>query len=203
MKKIAKIKSPWIGIKGLEKILQNFDVTNEFKLQFISFERVGELQEIFFLIKKYLHEYPIEDDKTLDLIRNELEYFSQMLGEVKREWEDCIYEIDMISQKLKKDEIKSRAPSNASAFKNELLFNPKNLELNVPKKLNGKEEIEFAKLLFEISKSRIVKIEDTRAKPGGGLFVSLLGKPGYVEAIKLKRLVALGLEVWPGKNFLI
>ena len=83
-----------------------------------------------------------------------------------------------------------------------MLGNPKELEKNVRKKLNVKEEIEFAKLLFEISKSRNVKIEDTRDKPGGGLFVSLLGKPGYVEAIKLNRLVTLGLEVWPGRNFL-
>ena len=68
--------------------------------------------------------------------------------------------------------------------------------------LTDKEKIEFSRLLFEISKSRNIKIEDTRGRPGGGLFASLLSKPGHVEAIKLRRLVELGLEIWPGRNFL-
>ena len=50
MRKIVKIKSPWTGIEELGKILEEFDAKNEYKFQFISVERVGELQEIFFLL---------------------------------------------------------------------------------------------------------------------------------------------------------
>jgi hypothetical protein len=203
MKKNLKIKSPWNGIEELKKKLESFEVGNAYKFQFTSLDRISELQEIFFLIKTYLNECSINDENNLKLLKNELDFFSSLLGEVQREWEDCIAEVELISQKLQVDKASPDETSMQSDMAFGFVVNEQvNTKLVVRKNLNIKEQIEFSKLLSEIAKSRNVKIEDTRGRPSGGLFVSLLAKPGHVESIKLKRLVALGLEIWPGKHYL-
>jgi hypothetical protein len=203
MKKNLKVKSPWYGIEEIKKKLENFEVGIAYKFQFTSLDRISELQEIFFLIKTYLNECSIDNENNLKLLKNELDYFSSQLREVQREWEDCIAEVELISQKLQVDKSYSDETSLHTEVPLGFVKDEQvNVTLVVRTRLSNKEEIEFSKLLYEIGKSRNVKVEDTRGRPGGGLFVSLLAKPAHVESIKLKRLVELGLEIWPGKHFL-
>ncbi len=199
MNKKVKIKSAWIGLESIEELLKNFDPGLEYKFQFTSVDRLTELQQIFFLIKNHIQDCKITNENKLVQLKDELNLFRGFLSEIQREWEDCISEIDLISKTIRLEvEQLPDSPVQIQNDENETQKEHKKLPINLTKQ----EKNEFSKLLFEISKSRNVKIEDTRDKRGGGLFLSLLAKPAELEAIKLKRLVELGLEIWPGKNFL-
>ena len=199
MSKKSKEKTVWTGVESIGELLVNFDAGLEYKYQFTSVDRLIELQEMFFLIKKYLQNCKIDNEEKLAQLKEELEIFRGFLSGIQREWEDCISEIDLISKNIRLKVMESPVlPVQIDSFENKV----NNGSKCYPIVLSEQESKEFSDLLFYISKSRNVKIEDTRSKPGGGLFLSLLSKPGHVEAIKLKRLVELGLEIWPGRNFL-
>ena len=199
MSKKSKEKSAWTGVESIGELLVNFDAGLEYKYQFTSVDRLIELQEMFFLIKKYLRNCKIDNEEKLAQLKEELEIFRGFLSGIQREWEDCISEIDLISKNIRLKVMESPVlPVQIDSFENKV----NNGSKCYPSVLSEQESKEFSDLLFYISKSRNVKIEDTRSKPGGGLFLSLLSKPGHVETIKLKRLVELGLEIWPGRNFL-
>ena len=68
--------------------------------------------------------------------------------------------------------------------------------------LSKEEQALFEILLSQISQNPDLKLTDTRGMPNGELFISLYKSPNDIAKKTLKRLVSLGLQIWPGKHFL-
>ena len=69
---------------------------------------------------------------------------------------------------------------------------------------NGKlmrDDPELHSLLIK-AKLLGIKVDDQRHKPGGALYVALYETPDEPTQILLKKLVDLGLKIWPGKTYL-
>lgn len=89
-----------------------------------------------------------------------------------------------------------------------LVVSPRNAMQTSPAAFPKPDRFQAVKSASEIdalltqAKSIGIKVDDRRRLPGGGVYASLHERPDDATRQLLRRLVELGLEIWPGKGYL-
>jgi hypothetical protein len=210
----------WMGYPCLKSIINKGMLSNILSSDLVtSIDKILEIKNITNATMEALANYKINDDNELNYLKIELEKIKQELKDISYEFESAANQIDDLRRKVKiyapvedrmepidQSEIihkrsheELKEPDDIPVFEKDIINFDKSV--NFIKNDSNIPEIEQ---LIAFVRSRGISVEDLRGSKGGGnIYISLHDRPSEEVISVLRRLVILGVDIWPGKGYLI